>query len=450
MTRQEIKRRSFNLRRWFAVLSFICITLISALAAYGLSRFLTENLLHRDAVVTAEFVQSIAQTADIRVHFGELDLRKVRPHLDGFFRQIAHLPDVARANVYSRNRTIVWSNDDDLVGRRFDHNQELEQALNGTLALKTGQVSATEKSEHVSFSADVERFVENYIPIHSASGGVVAVVEVYKIPRVLYATIKRGNFLVAISAVVAGLFLYGALFGIVHRAGRLVAEQHAELVEADRMARVGEMTAAIAHGIRNPLAAIRSSAELASETGDESVRELSDDIVREVDQVERWIRELLSYSRAPENGSNAGCGIADVIQNSLSHFEDRMRQQSVSMETEVSDGLPEVQGDPGLLSQALSSLIANALEAMPHGGQLSLRAVSRRDTVAVEVTDTGPGIPSELLGNVFEPLVTHKRNGLGMGLPLARRAAERFGGSLELASGDGRGCRALLTLPALG
>lgn len=440
-----MKHLRFNLQRWFAVLSFVCIAIISSLSAYGLSKFMTSNLLERDAVVTAEFVQSIAKAQNVSAHFGELDFKKTRPHLDAFFEQMAHLPDVARANVFSRNRTVVWSNDETLVGRRYGDNPELERALLGEVVLKSGRVSAKEKSEHVSFEPGVDRFVENYVPIHAPqSGEVVGVVEVYKIPNVLYATIRKGNMLVVASAIVGGIFLYAALFWVVRRGGRLLAQQQKALVDAERMATVGEMVANIAHGIRNPLSVIRTSAELAEDGGDP--KEFSEDVVRETDRIDRWIRELLEFSREPDRVSAAPCSLREVLKASLANFAERLERQEIRVRTDHPADLAPVHGDQHLLIQATSTLISNAVDVMPAGGELTLRAGRTGDTVTLDIIDTGPGIASEDLTEVFKPLVTRKRNGLGMGLPLARRVAERFGGRLELQSSDGAGCCARLTL----
>ncbi len=440
--------KPFNLLRSFSILSLLSILAISAISATLLARFLRENLLQRDAVVTMEFVQSIAQAQNTSVYFTEQDYARGKGPLTDFFARIAHMPDVVRANVYSRQRTVLWSNEENLIGKRFtDDNPELDRALAGELALETGQVNRPAKTEHILFAPEVDEFVENYIPIDDPqSGAVVGVVEIYKLPRVLMQTIAKGDRLVWLSALLGGLFIYGALFWIVRRASLTIWRQQQALVEAEKWAVIGELTAAVAHGLRNPLAAIRSSAELAQEESGPPVGEYAADIIAKVDHLEKWVRELLIYSYQPGD-TRQTTPVAEVLRGSLEGFARRAQSQAVTVDLALPEPLPSVRGDPHLLAQAFNSLIANALEAMPDGGRLRIGGERRGELFALRLTDTGVGIPPERLAEVFKPLITGKRDGLGVGLALARRIAQRSGGQLELRSRPGHGTTALLQLP---
>ena len=106
-----------------------------------------------------------------------------------------------------------------------------------------------------------------------------------------------------------------------------------------------------------------------------------------------------------------------------------------------------MQGDPQLLVQVLNSLIANALEAMPDGGRLRIGGERREDRFTLHLSDTGAGISPDRLAEVFTPFITHKPQGLGVGLALARRIAQRYGGQLDLRSQPGKGTTASLQLP---
>ncbi|HRC72588.1 MAG TPA: ATP-binding protein [Candidatus Competibacter sp.] len=440
--------KPYNLLRSFSVLSLLSIVAISAISAALLARFLRDNLLQRDAVVTMQFVQGIAQTQNTSVYFTEQNYAEGKGPLTDFFNHIAHMPDVVRANVYSRQRIVLWSNEEHMIGQQFkDDNPELDRALAGELALETGQVDHPAKSEHILFDPEVDRFVENYIPIRDPRGGeVVGVVEIYKLPRVLMQTIAKGTRLVWLNALLGGALIYGALFWIVRRASLTIQCQQQALVEAGKWAAIGELAAAVAHSLRNPLASIRSSAELAREEENPATREYLSDIVTKVDELEKWARELLIYFYQPGD-TQTTAPVATVLQAALSSFARRAQNQRIQVELALAEPLPTVHGDPQLLVQALNSLIANALEAMPDGGRLRIGGERRGDRFTLHLSDTGAGISPERLAEVFTPLITHKPRGLGVGLALARRIAQRYGGQLELRSQPGQGTTASLQLP---
>ena len=442
----NIPRKPYDLLRSFSALSLLTIVIISTVSAILLSRFLRETLLERNGLLTLEFVQSIAQSQNTSQYFSEPDSAKRQGPLDDFFNRIAHMPDVVRANVYSRDRVVLWSTEKPLVGRQFpENNPELDEALRGHLALHTGRVEAHSKSEHILFAPDVEEFVENYIPIYGPGGIVVGVVELYKLPRILWETITRGQRLVWMSAALGGLFLYTVLFWIVHRASRTITHQQQALVEAEQWTLVGELTAAVAHSLRNPLAAIRSSAELAAETEDVASRECLGDIIVQVDCMERWIRDLLLYSHQPD-GNTQTANLSETLRQSLAGFSDRFTRQGIILQVALPEPSPRVCADPQLLRQVFNSLLANALEAMPKGGQLRVTAERRGRQLTLALRDTGTGLSSEQLAGVFKPFVSHKQRGLGIGLALARRIVQRYGGRLELRSQPGEGATAVLQL----
>ncbi|MFQ5783927.1 MAG: sensor histidine kinase [Alphaproteobacteria bacterium] len=448
MTESQIAVRPYSLLRTFSLLSLLTIVAISAISATLLSRFLTRTLLQRDAVLTMEFVQSIAEAENATAYFDAKGHGSNTAPLDRLFDQIAHMPDVVLAHVYARDTTIVWSKYPELVGTRHRDNAMLKRALSGELMLETSDTEDTQKPEHKLLPPDIGDFVENYIPVRDYDGGaVVGVVEVYKVPNVLFETISRANRLVWASAIGAGLFLYAALFWIVRRASAVIRHQQAALVDSERMAVVGEMTTAVAHGVRNPLASIRSSAEVALDDAEGPVRTSLYDIVGEVDRLESWVRDLLTCNcRAVSNEDLLS--VEDVIRGCLEGFRARIERQGIRLDLEIDEPLPKVRGNGKLLGQAINCLISNALEAMPKGGRLSVSTRCNRSTIYVRVRDSGVGISADKLAEVGQPFVTSKPNGLGVGLSLCERILRRFGGTIKLSSFVGLGTTVRLTLPA--
>lgn len=461
-------RKPFNLLRSFSILSLLCIGLMSSVSALLLSRLFTKDMLERDAVVTLQFVQSTVAAMQPDIYFEDREPSRehgtyaeffarenhtqVKAAFEDFFKRIAFMPEVVRANVYGHDGMVIWSSHAELIGQHFVDNPELQRVLTGKLAIKTGKVTQPQKAEHVFVRENFRYFVESYIPIwDSQHARVIGVVEVYKVPDALFHAIARGEQLVWGSAVLGGLFLYGALFWIVRRATLVIRRQHAQLIETETLAAIGEMASAVAHNIRNPLASMRSSAEMALD--EEEVPQLHQqarDIMAEVDRLESWLRELLTCAR-PLPSSPQPLQLADIMAHAIQAFDKRLARDKVRCILDMPAHLPQLQADGSLLQQAMHSVIANALDAMPHGGTLTLRGrvLEAPRCVQLQVTDTGRGIAPEHLCKVFRPFFTTKNNGLGVGLALVKRIVERHGGTVSLTSRVDHGTTVTLCFPVV-
>jgi signal transduction histidine kinase len=211
------------------------------------------------------------------------------------------------------------------------------------------------------------------------------------------------------------------------------------------------MSAAVAHGIRNPLASIRSSAELALDGNLDSARKNATDIIFQIDRLGKWVRELLLFSR-PLSGANQNIDLVPLVEECLRSFATQFEQSRVSCEfVRPQPGLPPVIGNYGLACQALANIVSNAIEAMADGGSLRLefQSAAQPQSVRLVVTDTGPGMSPDELDLVFKPYYTTKRNGLGLGMALVKRIMERFGGAINLQSQKGEGTRVNLLFKAV-
>jgi len=442
--------RPFRLTAWFALVSFICIAAVSIVSSVLLSRFLSDNLLRHDAETMMEVVQGLVEIQGPGAYFMAAATADGDRQLEEFFAHISRLPDVLRANIYARDQRVLWSSDPALIGRRLGLNPELEEALAGVVMIESGAVGVDDiKPEHAKIRNSAPRYVESYLPVRSpADEAVIGVVELYRAPTSLFVAIDRGIRLIWLSAISAGALLYIALFGLVHRADRLLKEQRERLLEAETFAVVGEMTGAIAHGIRNPLASIRSSAELLQEESSAAARNAAQDVMSEVDRLSEWVRQLLTYSdRKP--GHLQAVDLPAVMQSCLEGFARECERRGVTVDYEANGGVPQVRGEPVRLQHILNSVIANALEAMPKGGTLQVRiANAGSDRVSLVVRDTGVGVSERDLRRAFAPFFTTKRKGLGLGLPLVKRIVSRFGGSVALTSVAGVGSAVEIELPA--
>jgi signal transduction histidine kinase len=226
----------------------------------------------------------------------------------------------------------------------------------------------------------------------------------------------------------------------------------AQLVQSEKLASIGEMSAAVAHGLRNPLASLRAAAQLVRRHPDSpAASETLEAIIEEVDRLDRRISHLLSFSRpAPFNPMPER--VDRLVEALLPAFAEPLREQGVELRLELAPDLPEVRVDPMQMEQVLLELVSNALDAMPSGGTLRLSAqasdgLGPAAEVVVEVADTGGGIPAQVLPSVCEPFFTTREEGTGLGLAIAKRFVEQNGGRLEIDSTPGAGTAVRVHLP---
>ncbi len=228
-------------------------------------------------------------------------------------------------------------------------------------------------------------------------------------------------------------------------------QSRAQLVQSERLASIGQMAAAVAHGLRNPLASLRAAAQLAQHRVDApAAREQLSAIVEQVDRLDLRIAHLLTFSR-PASFHPRQEGVQALVEGALSGFAELLRQRRVELAVDVPVGLPDVRVDPMRLEQALTEIVSNALDAMPEGGRLAIDArpdgAAGADGIALEISDSGGGIPAEVLPNVCEPFFTTRPEGTGLGLAIARRFVEETGGRLAIRSTVGRGTTISIWLP---
>ncbi len=441
----------FNLSRWFAVVALLLIGAIAIVLGVLLDRFVTQRLLWQEAMLTKQFVQTLVQAEKpLQAYFAD-PLRGLDAEVESSLSRIAALPDMLRANVYDTERRVIWSSDRQLIGRLFGPNRELDDALAGSAVTQSTDPtrSSGNKDEHQDLKSPKAVYVELYVPVLSATGGrPLAVIEFYKNPRALVLALTNLRLYIALGASASGVLLFATLFGLVRRADLTIRQQQRHLVDNETLAIVGEMSAAVAHGIRNPLASIRSSAELIQDGDLAQAHDAAADIVAQSDRLEAWVRELLAYTR-PLDQAIAPVPLQPLVARCLQEFDREMQRRHIQGLNRLAADLPAVRGDALLLGQVLNSLLANAIEALDREGQITVRGewVRAHNQVTLSVQDSGPGMTRAQLGRAGKPFHTTKARGLGVGLALARRVIERFGGRLEIDSEPGSGTTVRLHMP---
>ncbi|MEO8603069.1 MAG: ATP-binding protein [bacterium] len=223
----------------------------------------------------------------------------------------------------------------------------------------------------------------------------------------------------------------------------------AQLIQAERFAAIGEVSAAVAHGIRNPLAGIKAAARVAGLEIDAAhpAHETIADIIGESNRLEARIKALLDFAR-PFEPHRAPCRVEALIDEARHALRAQIAAASLHIATEIEPGLPAVSLDPGQIVEVLLVLVANAIEVMPNGGELGIRA--RREDAAhlrLEVSDSGPGIAPAQQARLFQLFATTKPSGNGLGLAMAKKIVERHGGTIAADSAPGAGTCFRVVLP---
>ena len=220
-------------------------------------------------------------------------------------------------------------------------------------------------------------------------------------------------------------------------------QEQVELQE--RLKTLGEMSAGIAHELRNPMAVMTGYLNLLSKKADPAGQELINRIATEINGMNRIIGDLLTFAR-PASLNRVKINIRELIENCLANVLQTAAAGS-SIKTDLQLDAIEASLDEVLMRQALTNLIQNAVEAMPGDGTLSLTAVKARQEMRISVGDTGEGIASEVVKKIFLPFFTTKDKGVGMGLALTHKVITAHGGRVEVESRPGKGTTFTVILP---
>jgi signal transduction histidine kinase len=205
------------------------------------------------------------------------------------------------------------------------------------------------------------------------------------------------------------------------------------LARAERVAALGQVAANVAHQAGTPLNLVSGYVQMILDdpATDERTHSRLRTVERQIEQVTRVLRTMLDHARPPLGFETIAVG--DVIARVRELAQPRLARANIHLETSAPAGLPAVNADATQLEMALLNLVANALDAMPGGGTLSITASADADHVRLEVADTGPGLPADVLDHLFAPWVTTKPRGQGSGLGLAivRDVVRAHGGSIS-------------------
>ena len=229
-------------------------------------------------------------------------------------------------------------------------------------------------------------------------------------------------------------------------------QQH--LIQSEKLAVIGSLSASIAHEIRNPLGIMRSSASLISEDlppEHESQKPL--EFIRdEIDRLSGLIEGLLVFAK-PKQPLLAKANVNELLERSMSFMGAELRKRKIEVDKSFDARLPEAYVDPDQIHQVFLGLLLNSMQAVKESGRIRIRtelfhdAQTRAERIRVAISDSGSGIAPENLEKIFEPFFTTKQEGTGLGLAVARQIINGHGGRIAATSNPGEGATFDITLP---
>jgi PAS domain S-box-containing protein len=231
---------------------------------------------------------------------------------------------------------------------------------------------------------------------------------------------------------------------------RLMMARQTEALRAQQMTTLAQLATGVAHEIRNPLTSIKMLIQVnRTKFADEGLPTDDLEIVeQEIRRMERSINSLLEYAR-PECAEFSKFAVQESLRRTVKLIDGRCDAQGVRLIIEAPDPNILIYGDATQIQQLLLNLALNALDAMPDGGSLTISVTQSDSEVVISICDSGEGISESVLGRLFEPFVTTKANGVGLGLGICRRIAESHHGTLCGSNRLPRGAQFRLTLPRL-
>ncbi len=222
----------------------------------------------------------------------------------------------------------------------------------------------------------------------------------------------------------------------------------------DRLTSIGQLSAGIAHEIRNPLASISLNVQMLSKklSLDEAAKHVVSDTLEGVDRIKTLVKGMLDFAK-PSPPALKRDSIARVLRNSISLLDSQLRKKKVEVRLDLAEDLPEIVFDEHHMQQVFVNLVLNGLEAMSDGGSIRVKSTIARDQkkrrrqLSLHIMDTGSGIPPENLSKIFDPFFTTKPEGTGLGLSIVHKIMEQHHASIDVVSEENRGTTFILNFP---
>ncbi len=225
-------------------------------------------------------------------------------------------------------------------------------------------------------------------------------------------------------------------------------ELERELRASDRLAIIGEMTANLAHEVRNPLASIQGTIEILKEISSNDVKssEFFDILLEETKRINTVVENYLSFAKRHQYVESK-IDVNETINTLVKMLEGKARKCKIRFNLRPGQNLSIVHGDPYLMRQVLMNLLLNAMQAMPDGGTITITTEQTDSRIKISIADEGRGISKENLSKIFQPFFTTRQDGTGLGLSIVKRIVDENEWNIHVESEEGKGTTFELQIP---
>jgi PAS domain S-box-containing protein len=232
-----------------------------------------------------------------------------------------------------------------------------------------------------------------------------------------------------------------------------------EILRMDRLVSLGKLASDIAHELRNPLAGIKTTAQALSEemSKDDSKREYLSRITKEIDRLNELLKTFFSFAK-PQKLNLVYCHIKDIINEIIPFLIKEIADKGIHFIENYHPQLPKIKVDKTQMHQAFLNLFLNAIQGMPDGGELKIEVTPivstsligrKQNLIKISISDTGKGIPPNILHKIFDPFFTTKPKGIGLGLSITYQIVKKHGGTIKVESELGKGTSFIINLPEM-
>lgn len=464
--------KPFRLVKFFSFTGLLVVLVSTFVLSWLISNYAQKVLLERSeeyAILLAENLNNqvfLQFVVPIALQGGEIALRNKKQfkHLDTIVRNIIHGLKVDSVTIFdSKENVISYSTIPKQVGLRDVGGKEYQEALKGNNSTRlesTGSLWSLFPGSPL-----ISRKLTIFIPFrpekqsHEGKQIIMGVTEiVLDLSDDLRAIIRLQGTIIIISILIMGS-LFAVLRFIVARADRIIEERAEErrklevkLHQAERLAGLGKMVAAVSHEIKNPLGIISTTGEILRKRlknlspGNDHLAEI---IIAETGRLDGIVMEFLDFAR-PQTPRLAKTQINDILRKVTHFMEPEFAKHRITPAIDLDATLPQAMVDPNLLYRAFLNILVNAGQAMPDGGTVTVHTTGGRQHgpgLRISITDTGLGIAKEKQERIFQPFYTDKTRGTGLGLAIAKNIIENHQGTIEVASEEGKGTAFTIFLP---